>query len=53
MIEMRDTQNLVIKQFDGTLCSKANKTSLIELEKRIYDEFLRRYDYDRIEIEFK
>ena len=47
----RIKQNGIIRDFDELLCSKANKTALINLEKTIYEDFLRKYDYERIEIE--
>jgi hypothetical protein len=42
-------QNIeAISEFDRALCSKANKSSVLELEKRFYEEFVKSYDFGQL-----
>jgi len=34
-----------IRNFDMTICEKANKSAMLAFETKIYEEFVQNYDY--------
>ena len=46
-----EVMHSIIKDFDGNICQKANKSALVELDCKINDEYVKHHQYDRFKAE--